>query len=78
MEDGYQTCIAEKDRKEHGTVERGLHRRQIAKEAGLWVVGQGLDYAGGGSDWGITAAIDLAASDEAGEAVLTVIGLESM
>ena len=44
-------------------------------EAGTWWVRQVLDDADRNHDWAITARVDLAASDEAGEVVLTVLGV---
>ncbi|MGW0232197.1 DEAD/DEAH box helicase [Actinopolymorpha singaporensis] len=41
-------------------------------EPGRWLVRQIFDDPNGDRDWGITAEVDLAASDEAGTAVLTV------
>ncbi|HEV6952735.1 MAG TPA: DUF3516 domain-containing protein [Promicromonospora sp.] len=42
-------------------------------EPGFWWVRQVLDDADGNRDWAITAQVDLAASDEAGEVVLTIL-----
>ena len=39
----------------------------------LWRVRQIFDDPAGDHDWGITADVDLAASDEAGEAVVRVV-----
>jgi superfamily II DNA/RNA helicase len=44
----------------------------ITKESGRWSVRQIFDDPDGDHDWGISATIDLAASDEAGEVVLTL------
>ena len=44
-------------------------------EPGTWWVRQVLDDADRNHDWAITARFDLAASDEAGEVVLTVVGV---
>ena len=41
--------------------------------AGTWWVRQVLDDASGDHDWAVTAVVDLAGSDEAGEVVLTVV-----
>ncbi len=41
-------------------------------EPGRWLVRQIFDDPNGDRDWGITAEVDLAASDEAGTAVVTV------
>lgn len=37
-----------------------------------------LDDPAGDHDWGISATVDLAASDEAGEAVVTVTGVDRL
>jgi hypothetical protein len=44
----------------------------IDQQAGQWVVRQIFDDPAGDHDWGISAAVDLAASDEAGSAVLRI------
>lgn len=43
-----------------------------------WTARQILDDPAGDHDWGISATVDLAASDEAGEAVLTVTGVDRL
>ena len=43
---------------------------------GRWQVRQVIDDPEGDHDWGITAEVDLAASDEAGEAVVRTTGFE--
>ncbi|MFJ3474091.1 DEAD/DEAH box helicase [Microbacterium maritypicum] len=43
-----------------------------------WTARQILDDPAGDHDWGITATIDLAASDEAGQAVVTVTGVDRL
>ncbi|MFJ6430408.1 DEAD/DEAH box helicase [Microbacterium maritypicum] len=43
-----------------------------------WTARQILDDPVGDHDWGITATIDLAASDEAGQAVVTVTGVDRL
>ncbi len=48
---------------------------QVEKVPGVWRVRQVIDDPAGDRDWGITADIDLAASDGVGEPVLTVTGL---
>ncbi|GAB2486350.1 DEAD/DEAH box helicase [Promicromonospora xylanilytica] len=45
----------------------------VRVEPGTWWVRQVLDDADANRDWAVTAQIDLAASDEAGEVVLTVL-----
>ncbi|GAB3243718.1 DEAD/DEAH box helicase [Kineosporia babensis] len=51
---------------------RGPKMLQIKEFSGKWEVRQILDDPAGDRDWAITADVDLAASDEAGTAVLTV------
>lgn len=43
-----------------------------------WTVRQILDDPAGDHDWGISAVVDLAASDDAGEAVVTVTGMNRL
>ncbi len=45
----------------------------VTEEPGVWTVRQILDDPAGDQDWGITAQVDLAASDEAGEPVVHVV-----
>jgi hypothetical protein len=47
----------------------------VRVEQGTWWVRQVLDDADSNRDWAITAQVDLAASDEAGEVVLTVLSV---
>ncbi|QAY63144.1 DUF3516 domain-containing protein [Xylanimonas allomyrinae] len=47
-------------------------------EPGTWWVRQVLDDLDGNHDWAITARVDLAASDEAGAVVLTVVGVGTL
>ena len=51
---------------------RGPQRLIIEEQPGHWLVRQILDDPAGDHDWGFSADVDLAASDEAGEAVLTL------
>jgi superfamily II RNA helicase len=51
---------------------RGPARLIIEEVTGHWLVRQILDDPAGDHDWGFSADVDLAASDEAGEAVLTL------
>jgi hypothetical protein len=48
---------------------------QVTREPGRWLLRQVVVDPDGDLDWGITAEVDLAASDDAGAAVLTVTGL---
>jgi hypothetical protein len=56
-----------------GADARGPARIIVDEQPGRWIVRQILDDPAGDRDWGFTAEVDLAASDEAGEAVLTLI-----
>jgi hypothetical protein len=58
-----------------GPEARGPGLFRVTEEPGLWVVEQILDDPEGDHDWRITAELDLAATDEAGELVLVVTGL---
>jgi hypothetical protein len=64
---------------EHGQVQVGANARGpalliIDRRATTWQVRQILDDPEGDHDYSITAEVDLAASDEAGEAILTITG----
>jgi superfamily II RNA helicase len=50
----------------------------IERLPGEWRVRQTLDDPAGDHDWGITAIVDLEASNEAGAAVVTVTGLDRL
>jgi hypothetical protein len=65
---------------EHDEILTGADARSpqlllIEQGASEWKVRQIIDDPAGDHDWGISATVDLAASDEAGEAVVTVTGL---
>jgi superfamily II RNA helicase len=53
---------------------RGPAMLQIDQRPGRWLVRQVVDDPEGDHDWAITAEVDLEASDEVGEAALTVTG----
>jgi superfamily II RNA helicase len=55
-----------------GADARGSGMLIITQHSGHWMVRQIFDDPAGDHDWGISARIDLAASDEAGAAVVTV------
>jgi len=57
-----------------GADARGPGLLVVAKEADRWRVQQIIDDPEGDHDWRITAEVDLRASDEAGELVLTTTG----
>ncbi|MDQ0727118.1 RNA helicase [Microbacterium sp. W4I20] len=50
----------------------------LTEGATEWTARQIFDDPAGDHDWGISATIDLAASDEAGQAVLTVTGVDRL
>jgi hypothetical protein len=50
----------------------------ITEEPGLWKVRQIFDDPAGNHDWGISAEVDLEASDETGTAVLRVTGVNRL
>ena len=58
-----------------GPEARGPAYLQIAEVPGEWTVTQILEDPDGDRDWRLTAALDLAATDEAGEPVFTAMDL---
>ena len=56
-----------------GADARGPHLLVIDEARGTWKVRQIFDDPEGDHDWGIAAEVDLAASDEAGEAVVRLV-----
>ena len=64
--------FAEYDRLGTGPDARGPALLHVQRDTGTWRVRQVFDDPEGDHDWGISAEVDLAASDEAGEPVLTV------
>ncbi len=68
---------------EHGEIGTGPDARgpkllMIDEQPGRWVVRQIFDDPAGDHDWGITAEVDLAASDEAGTAVVRVTAVDQL
>ncbi|TYL44954.1 DUF3516 domain-containing protein [Nocardioides sp. BGMRC 2183] len=57
---------------------RGPQLLRVTKEADRWEAVQTLHDPAGHHDWVIEAEVDLAASDEAGEAVLRTIGMRAL
>jgi hypothetical protein len=57
---------------------RGPSLLVIGEEPGRWVVRQVFDDPAGDHDWGIGAEVDLAASDDAGEAVVRVTSVDRL
>jgi superfamily II RNA helicase len=70
--------FAEHDTVGTGAAARGPALFQVREEPGRWYVRQVLDDPAGDHDWGISAEVDLAASDEAGTAVVRVTGVGRM
>jgi hypothetical protein len=68
---GYRT---EYDDLGTGPQARGPAFFRVVEEADHWVVTQILEDPDGDRDWRITAELDLAATDEAGELVLVTTG----
>ncbi|HVM27586.1 MAG TPA: DUF3516 domain-containing protein [Mycobacteriales bacterium] len=77
--EGVEAYFAEHDEVGTGPDARGPQMFQVDESPegrpGTWHVRQVLDDPAGDHDWAITADVDLAASDQAGEAVLVVHGL---
>ncbi|HEU0088073.1 MAG TPA: DUF3516 domain-containing protein [Pseudonocardiaceae bacterium] len=61
-----------------GANARGPQMLIIEAQPGRWAVRQILDDPAGHHDWGISAEVDLAASDEAGTAVLRVTAVNQL
>jgi superfamily II RNA helicase len=57
---------------------RGPALLMIEREPGVWKVRQIFDDPAGDHDWGISAEVDLAVSDEAGFAVVRVTGVDAL
>ena len=61
-----------------GADARGPALLIIDEQPGRWIVRQIFADPAGDHDWGISAEVDLAASDEAGTAVVTVTGVDQL
>jgi hypothetical protein len=57
---------------------RGPQLLTVTEEPQRWVVRQVFDDPAGDRDWAVLAEVDLAASDEEGEAVVWVTGVEPL
>ncbi len=57
---------------------RGPALLMIEQLPDRWLVRQIFDDPAGDHDWGISAEVDLAASNEAGVAVITVTGVDEL
>lgn len=73
--DGY---FAEHDEILTGADARSSTLLILDQSATHWTARQIFDDPAGDHDWGISATVDLAASDEAGEAVVTVTGVDRL
>ncbi len=73
--DGY---FADHDEILTGANARSAQLLLLAEGPTEWTVRQILDDPAGDHDWGISATVDLAASDEEGAAVLTVTGFDRL
>ncbi|GAA4822192.1 DEAD/DEAH box helicase [Nocardioides caeni] len=69
---------AEHDRLLTDADARGPSLLEVEKTAGRWVATQTLHDPEGHHDWVIRAEVDLAASDEAGEAVVRTLAMECL
>ena len=70
--------FAEHDRLFTGADARGPELFVVTEEPGRWLVRQIIDDPEGHHDWGISAVVDLAASDEAGAAVVAVTAVDQL
>lgn len=67
--------FGEHDEMGTGQSARGPAHLHIEKKSGLWEVRQVIEDPDGNGDWGVDAQVPLGASDEAGTAVIVVLGL---
>ena len=81
-EDGWNAALdgyfADHDEILTGSDARSSKLLLLTEGADEWTARQILDDPAGDHDWGISATVDLAASDEAGEAVVTVTGVDRL
>ncbi|MGI8799779.1 MAG: DEAD/DEAH box helicase [Pseudonocardia sp.] len=70
--------FAEHDEMGTGPDARGPHLLIVDQKPDRWVVRQIIDDPAGDHDWGISAEVDLVASDELGEAAITVIAVNQL
>ncbi|MCS3844687.1 RNA helicase [Microbacterium sp. AK031] len=76
--DALDAYFAEHDDILTGSDARSSKLLLLTESASTWTARQIIDDPAGDHDWGISATIDLAASDEAGEAVVTVTGVDRL
>ncbi|MEC3979480.1 DEAD/DEAH box helicase [Amycolatopsis sp. H20-H5] len=77
-EDALEGYFEEHDTLGIGPDARGPALLMIDQEPGVWHVRQIFDDPAGDHDWGISADVDLAASDEAGAAVMTIARVDQL
>ncbi|MFC4004502.1 DEAD/DEAH box helicase [Prauserella oleivorans] len=77
-EDALEGYFAEYDEIRTGADARGPAMLIIEQEPELWRVRQIFDDPAGDRDWGISAEVDLAASDEAGYAVIRITDVNQL
>jgi superfamily II RNA helicase len=76
--DSMAAYFAEHDELRTGPDARGPAMLMIDEEPGHWVVRQIFDDPAGDHDWGITATVDLAESDEIGTAAVAVTAVDQL
>ena len=76
--DAVEAYFDEHDELGTGPDARGPKLLIIDEQPGRWVIRQIFDDPAGDHDWGIGAEVDLAASDEAGEAVVRVQSVDQL
>ncbi|WP_263248721.1 DEAD/DEAH box helicase [Saccharopolyspora rosea] len=76
--DALEDYFAEHDEIGTGPDARGPALLMITEEADRWRVRQIFDDPEGDRDWGVSAEVDLAASDEAGHAVLRITAVDRL
>ncbi|MFD0924065.1 DEAD/DEAH box helicase [Saccharopolyspora rosea] len=76
--DALEDYFAEHDEIGTGLDARGPALLMITEEADRWRVRQIFDDPEGDRDWGVSAEVDLAASDEAGHAVLRITAVDRL
>ncbi|MCO5996066.1 DEAD/DEAH box helicase [Actinoallomurus rhizosphaericola] len=76
--DALDAYFEEHDEIQTGPDARGPKLLQIERETDLWRVRQVFDDPAGHHDWGISAEVDLRASDEAGRAVVHVTAVDRL
>jgi hypothetical protein len=77
-EEAVESYFAEHDELGTGPAARGPGLFVVDEQPGRWVVRQIFDDPAGHHDWGISAEVDLAESDEAGEAVVLVTAVNQL